>query len=215
VSAEPSANVVDANCRVPGGDDRDLENRLAKLRDTLAISTRQGWQNPIVIWEAIGWIAVRNSEKGRDPFPTPEWINHYLLRAADKVGRLWLGIHPKEDRPLSEIGVNAIGELRMRGKGAKVRDARADYVAAALEFTQKGVSAFQKHDRLERDEQYLQIADNPELDDHPSMKRETSELLQTVMRKNEGISSPAAAQNRLSQARKAQRPKKKGHRAKM
>lgn len=154
---------------------------------------------------------MRNSgcvDRGQMPYPLPEWINDYLLRSADKIGRLWLGIKPDDDRPLMSMNFNEVGELRkMReGDGAgheRFRDRRTDYVAAALGFATKGASAFSRHDRTERDRLYLRIYDNPDLKltDRPDLKLTDRRTLFHSIMKNEGIGTDQAVRNRLSRAR--------------
>jgi hypothetical protein len=170
--------------------DASLAKKLDELHSTFDPD------DVVVIWEAIGRVAARNNERGkRGSYPMPRWINDYLLRSADKISRLSLGVRPEDDRPLLEIPVDEIGELRQVPQSDRLRDGRVDRVAVALGFVRQGSSAFQRHDRAERDQQYLVLYDNDEATDADQ------NLLVTSIMKNEGISSEQAVRNRLSKAR--------------
>ena len=44
----------------------------------------------VAVWEAIKRITGRNQgcvERGIAPYPLPEWVNEYLLRSSDGIGR--------------------------------------------------------------------------------------------------------------------------------
>src|ERR1700722_8984359 len=111
------------------------------------------------------------------------------------------------------MNFNEIGELRKvreveghnpdGSEKERFRDERINHVAAALGFVRgRAANAFQKHDRAERDGQYLAIlTDDPDLDDN-KLKREVRDLLYRVIEKDEGISTEAV-RNRLSKARGA------------
>ena len=102
----------------PRPDDRALVERLEELRREAEADG--DFLDVVAVWEAIERIAVHNrrlSEQGEAPHPFPEWINNYLLRSADKISRLWLGIRPEDDRPLADMGVDNIGELRKVPEG--------------------------------------------------------------------------------------------------
>jgi hypothetical protein len=145
-----------------------------------------------------------------------EWVNEYLLRSSDKIGRLELGIRVEDDRPFPSMNVNEVGELRKvpHGKGDKCRyrDVRTDHVASALGFVQKGWSAFQHHDKSTRDADYLGIYDGLALEDQQHRRGIRRTIIEMMM-KNEGIDGERAARNRLSKARrKSSGSGKRGHR---
>ncbi len=172
----------------------------------------EAFPNAVVAWEAIGLILGRNGrllQKGEAPYRLPDWINKYLLRTADKIGRLWLGIRPEDDRPLPSM-VNEIGELRKIPQGNRYRDDRIGHLASALGFVRQGASAFHRHDRIMRDADYLRIYDNPDLQDNKPYQKEIRQALVHAMMKNEGIATEEAVRNRLSKARAARRSRPKG-----
>jgi hypothetical protein len=191
--------------------DRTLDERLEALRREAEADG--DFLDVVAVWEAIERTAVHNrrlSEQGEAAHPFPEWINNYLLRSASKIGRLSLGIRPKDDRPIADIGVDNIGELRKVPEVERLRDPRAErlrdkrikHVASALGFVRKGVTAFQRHDRVTRDADYLWIYDNPDL------PRDVRRKFVDHIKKTEHIDT-AAVRNRLSKARRAApRPKR-------
>jgi hypothetical protein len=185
-------------------DDLLLAKKLDELRSQFGADSE--FPDVIAVWEAIKRITGRNQrcvEQGIAPYPLPEWVNEYLLRSADKIGRLELGIRVEDDRPLSSMNFNEVGELRKvpEGKGGRCRDARSDHVAAALGLVRKGWNAFQHHDKSIRNAQYLELYDNPALKDDKHLRREVQGIVIGQMKKNEHMEEPAA-HNRLSKARR-------------
>jgi hypothetical protein len=189
---------------------RVLGERLEELRREAEADG--DFLDVVAVWEAIERIAGHNrrlTDQGEAPYPFPEWINNYLLRSADKISRLWLGIRPEDDRPLADIGFDNIGELRKVPQGERLHDARIDHVASALGFVRPGVTAFQRHDRTTRDAEYLRIYDNPDLQGDRRYQTEVRRAVVGQMKKREHIGSEQAVINRLSKARRAgPRPKK-------
>jgi hypothetical protein len=190
--------------------DPAFDDRLEELRRLYEAD--EAFPNGVAAWEAIGLILGRNGRllrEGEAPCRFPEWINNYLLRTADKIGRLWLGIRPEDDRPLTSM-VNEIGELRKVQQMDRFRDDRISHLASALGFVRQGVSAFRRHDRTVRDAEYLKIYDDPDLEDNKPHQQEVRQALVRVVMRNEGISTEEAVKNRLSKARKARRSRPKG-----
>jgi hypothetical protein len=188
--------------------DRALAKKLDELRNQFEADSR--FPDVIALWEAMGRIARRNLDcsSGGMPYPFPAWINSYLCRGAEKISRLWLGIHPNDDQSLIEKGISGTGELRKVPHGKKdgtsklrYRDVRTDHVASALGFVQKGRSAFQHHDKSTRDADYLSIYDDRSLQDNEQLRRDVRGMVIGAMETNEGITEPAA-RNRLSKARR-------------
>jgi hypothetical protein len=94
-------------------DDLFLAKKLDELQSQLQADSE--FPDVIAVWEAIKRITGRNQrcvERGIAPYPLPEWVNEYLLRSSDKIGRLELGIRVEDDRPLPSINFNEVGELR-------------------------------------------------------------------------------------------------------
>jgi hypothetical protein len=188
-------------------DTMELAKKLDELQSQFEADNE--FPDVIAVWEAMGRIARRNldcSRSGGKPHPFPAWINSYIARGAEKISRLWLGIKTDDDQPLSEKGISGTGELRKVPHGKKdsaselrYRDVRADHVASALGFVQKGRSAFQHHDKSTSDAQYLEIYDVHALEDQ---QRRT--VIEQMM-KNESITE-AAARNRPSKARRKHHP---------
>ena len=182
---------------------------LSKKLDELhrAFEADETFPDVIAVWEAIERVAEKNqklSQEGCEPYPLPEWINGYLVRSADKISRLSLGIRPEDDRPLNSMNFNEVGELRSVPEGSRSRDERARHVPAALGFVRQGATAFHHHDRVTRDAAYLKIYDNPEIQDNKPLQREVRATLVRMMKKNEG-GGDDAIKNRLSKARRRQR----------
>lgn len=151
------------------------------------------------------WKAIRRIMGFGHPYPFPAWVDSYLAAAAEKVDRLWLGIHPDEDQLPS---ISDIGKLRKVPYGQKdgtselrYRDDRKKHVATALGFVHKGWNAFRQHDRSTSDAQFLSMYDDPTLEDNKQLRREVRRTIINVMMKNESISEQAA-RNRLSKARR-------------
>jgi hypothetical protein len=185
--------------------DPALAERLDALRH--AFEADKAFPDVVAVWEAIKLVTAKNknlSERGAEPYPLPDWISSYLLRSADKISRLSLGIHPEDDRPLALMNVGEVGCLRKVRQADRDRDVRATSVGTAFGFVRKGKSAFQHHDRAERDSQYLGIYDDPSLDDEKPVQREVRRAVLMAMMKNEHIGSEAA-KNRLSKARASRR----------
>lgn len=190
-------------------DDLFLARKLDELQSQFEADDE--FPDAIAVWEAIRRIAKRNldcSPSGGKPYPFPAWINNYLYRGAEKISRLWLGIKTDDDQPLLEKGLSGVGELRKVAYGKKggaselrYRDDRAKHVTAALGFVQKGRNAFQHHDKSTRDADYLQIHDDPALEDNKQLRRDVRRIVIEQMKKNEHIDEPAA-RNRLSKARR-------------
>jgi hypothetical protein len=182
--------------------DPSLGRRVDELR--CDFEANKDFPDVVAAWEAIARISARNREltsQGEAPYPMPEWLNSYLLRSAEKIGRLGLGISPSDDRSFDEIGFDNIGELRKVLQGDRYRDDRANHVAPALGFVRKGANAFQAHDRAETDAGYLRVHDNPDLADNRPSQREVRKLLAGVIKKNERFATDEAVRNRLSAAR--------------
>ena len=178
--------------------DRTLDEGLEALRREAEADG--DFLDVVAVWEAIERIAVHNrrlTDQGEAPHPFPAWINNYLLRSADKISRLWLGIRPEDDRPLADIGVDNIGELRKVPEGGRLRDDRINHVASALGFVRPGVTAFQRHDRVARDADYLRLLDDRDL------QRKDRRAIVNQMKNTEHIGTDEAAWNRLSKARRA------------
>jgi hypothetical protein len=174
----------------------------------------------IAAWEAIERLARLNKRRegrGEPPFPMPGWINDYLLRSADKIRRLSLGIPPEDDRrdiPIDEIGVLRKVRHADGGGAERFRDERLKHVAPAMGFAAKGWTAFQRHDRAEDDALFLRIHDDPDLKDNKvlrtnnkALRTEVRQSLYGVIAKQEGLGD-GAIRNRLSAARTAS--KKRG-----
>jgi hypothetical protein len=179
----------------PRAADRVLGERLEELRR--AAEADGDFLDVVAVWEAIERIAVHNrrlTDQGEAPHPFPAWINNYLLRSADKISRLWLGIRPEDDRPMADM--NFDGELRKVPEGERLRDHRVDHLASALGFVRRGMNAFQRHDRTTRDADYLRIHDNPDLPTDVRWK------FVDHIKKTEHIGTEAV-RNRLSKARRA------------
>jgi hypothetical protein len=182
----------------PRPDDRALGERLEKLRREAEADG--DFLDVVAVWEAIERIAVHNrrlTNQGAAPHPFPEWVNNYLLRSADKIGRLWLGIRPKDDRPVADIGVDKCGELRKVPQAGRLRDARINHLASALGFVRTGMTAFQRHDRTTRDADYLRIYDDPDLPTEGRRK------FVAQMKDTEHSGTEQAVRNRLSKARRS------------
>jgi hypothetical protein len=181
-----------------------LAKKLQDLRRKFIAA--EAFPDVVAVWEAIRVITNLNSKlskQGRVPHPLPGWINDYLLQSANKIGRLSLGIRPEDERPLASMNFNEVGELRAVCQTDRVRDTRTHHVASALGFVRKGESAFQRHDRIERDANYLRIHDDPSLQDDRPRQREAQQILLRVMMKNEHLGTEQSARNRLSKARAA------------
>lgn len=193
----------------PRAADRVLGERLEELRR--AAEADGDFLDVVAVWEAIERIAVHNrrlTDQGEAPHPFPAWINNYLLRSADKISRLWLGIRPEDDRPSADIGVDNIGELRKVPEGGRLRDDRINHIASALGFVRPGVTAFQRHDGATRDADYLRIYDDPDLQGNRRYQTEVRRAVVDQMKKTERIGTDEAVRNRLSKARRAAaRPK--------
>lgn len=180
---------------------RDLEQRIEGLRREY--DADKDFPNVLAAWQAIQRIAAENKERavrGDALVPFPEWLNDYLLRCGDKIGRLWLGIKPDDGREIRDIGADNVGELRRAERGQQTRDVRGDYVTAALGFTIKGKTVFQKVDQVVRDQDYLSLYDDPDYSDNEPLKKEVRRIVLDQMMKQENITK-AAALNRLSAAR--------------
>jgi hypothetical protein len=177
-------------------DDRALGERLEELRREAEADG--DFLDVVAVWEAIKRVAVNNRqllEQGEAAHPFPEWINNYLLRSADKISRLWLGIKPEDDRQLASINFNEIGELRKVPQKERLRDDRVNHLASALGFVRRGMTAFQRHDRTTRDADYLRIYDDPDLP--------TDVRRKFVGQMTKHIGTEQAVRNRLSKARRA------------
>ena len=181
------------------------EDRLEGLRQDFAED--ETFPNALAAWEAIRYISRENRNRaaaGEAAIPIPDWLNEYLLRCADKIGRLWLGIRPDDNRTISEIGPDNVGELRKVQRGERVRDERAGDVAAALGFVIKGTTVFQKVDQISKDEAFLDSYDNPDLLDNKALVKEIQELTLNTMMRQDSITE-GSAKNRLSKARERRR----------
>jgi hypothetical protein len=182
----------------PRPGDRALAERLEGLRR--AFEAGGDFPDVVAVWEAIERITANNRKllkQGEAAGPFPEWVNDYLHRSADKIGRLWLGIRPEDDRPMADIGFDEVGELKQVRQGGRLRDDRISHVAAALGFARRGVTAFQRHDRTTRDADYIKIYDDPDL------QIEGRRAVVSQMKKTEHINTDQAVRNRLSKARRA------------
>jgi len=68
----------------------------------------------------------------------------------------------------------------------------------------KGRNAFQRHDRIENDDSFLRIWDDPTVADDQAMRNKVRRVLALVVEKQEGVTRDAL-ENRLSKARQRRR----------
>jgi len=179
------------------------ELAVARLHERVAELEAEYFQddrNPVTVWEAIRLIADHNKAcsitDATMAFPFPLWINDYLLRSSEKIGRLSCGIRPEDDREL-DASFDGWGDLMARpdGRSGRVRDTRADHVASALGFVSKGANAFQRHDRASMDRHNVRLL----YEVRHRWGLDVSELLGIMAAKNH--MTKAAYENRLSIAR--------------
>jgi hypothetical protein len=189
-------------------DDPLLAEKLEELR--LLFEADADFPNVLAAWEAIQRLTGANRKlqsKGHAPYPIPSWLNEYLFRAAEKIGRLSVGIPPEDDEPLSPS--SRWGELCKDPRDKQSRDRRTGEVASALGFVRgKRASAFQKNDRITRDADYVRMYDDPHLEEDKVLQDGIRSSLIQKIRKNESINSDEAVRNRLSLARTAMRKRR-------
>ena len=102
----------------PRPGDRALVERLEILHR--AFEADKDFPDVVAVWETIERISANNRkllERGEAANPFPEWVNDYLLRSADKISRLWLGIRPEDDRPKADMSFDEVGGLRRVRQG--------------------------------------------------------------------------------------------------
>ena len=174
---------------------RGLDEKLDELRREFELGG--DFPDVVAAWEAIGRILTHNRlQSDVAPFPLPEWVSNYLAQAADKIGRLELGIRPEDNRPLGTIPFDEVGELRKVPHAGRSRDDRTRHLAGALGFVRNGVTAFQRHDRTRLDALYLHIHDDREAT--PQVRRAVVQAMKTV-------GTAEGGRNRLSKARRRSR----------
>lgn len=194
--------------------DPRLWEKLEELR--LEFERDRAFPNVLAVWEAIERVTGRNKDlrdRGRAPHPIPVWINEYLVRSANKIARLSVGIRPDDDRALSPMSnfselcevLRAQGYNDDGGKSKQFRDERTHHVASALGFVMKGASAFQRNDRIERDNRYLRVYDDPQLEYDKVLQRDIRACVTRAIVENEGIDGEQANKGRLPQTRETRR----------